>query len=129
MVLPHRIELWTSPLPRECSTTELRQRDGTYGVAAGLAAFNTPLPKDQGQGTDTGFRSYWAIGWSEFHQEIDMSGQKPRTPGDRKGRLAAALRANLSKRKSGKTPSAATGEPDQARIATSDSTAPAKERG
>src|SRR5437879_13868563 len=26
MVLPHRIELWTSPLPRECSTTELRQR-------------------------------------------------------------------------------------------------------
>ena len=25
MVLPHRIELWTSPLPRECSTTELRQ--------------------------------------------------------------------------------------------------------
>ena len=26
MVLPHRIELWTSPLPRGCSTTELRQR-------------------------------------------------------------------------------------------------------
>jgi hypothetical protein len=26
MVLPHRIELWTSPLPRECSTTELRQQ-------------------------------------------------------------------------------------------------------
>src|SRR6476660_4482718 len=26
LVLPHRIELWTSPLPRECSTTELRQR-------------------------------------------------------------------------------------------------------
>src|SRR5690242_8569392 len=26
MVLPGRIELTTSPLPRECSTTELRQR-------------------------------------------------------------------------------------------------------
>jgi hypothetical protein len=26
MVLPQRIELWTSPLPRGCSTTELRQR-------------------------------------------------------------------------------------------------------
>ena len=26
LVLPHRIELWTSPLPRECSTTELRQQ-------------------------------------------------------------------------------------------------------
>ena len=25
MVLPDRIELSTSPLPRECSTTELRQ--------------------------------------------------------------------------------------------------------
>ena len=26
LVLPDRIELSTSPLPRECSTTELRQR-------------------------------------------------------------------------------------------------------
>src|SRR5882672_3002134 len=25
MVLPHRIELWTSSLPMRCSTTELRQ--------------------------------------------------------------------------------------------------------
>jgi hypothetical protein len=28
VVLPVRIELTTSPLPRECSTTELRQRAG-----------------------------------------------------------------------------------------------------
>jgi hypothetical protein len=27
LVLPHRIELWTSPLPRGCSTTELRQQN------------------------------------------------------------------------------------------------------
>jgi hypothetical protein len=28
LVLPRRIELPTSPLPRECSTTELRQHEG-----------------------------------------------------------------------------------------------------
>src|SRR5579862_3027334 len=31
MVLPEGIELSTSPLPRECSTTELRQRAGRGG--------------------------------------------------------------------------------------------------
>jgi hypothetical protein len=31
MVLPERIELSTSPLPRECSTTELRQRANEEG--------------------------------------------------------------------------------------------------
>ena len=31
MVLPLRIELRTSPLPRECSTTELRQHPGVRG--------------------------------------------------------------------------------------------------
>jgi hypothetical protein len=30
LVLPDRIELSTSPLPRECSTTELRQRIRKY---------------------------------------------------------------------------------------------------
>jgi hypothetical protein len=39
LVLPERIELSTSPLPRECSTTELRQRSevGGAGIGAGLA--------------------------------------------------------------------------------------------
>ena len=32
MVLPERIELSTSPLPRECSTTELRQRPECGGL-------------------------------------------------------------------------------------------------
>ena len=31
MVLPERIELSTSPLPRECSTTELRQHTDEAG--------------------------------------------------------------------------------------------------
>ena len=33
MVLPERIELSTSPLPRECSTTELRQRTVEFRLA------------------------------------------------------------------------------------------------
>ncbi len=39
MVLPDRIELSTSPLPRECSTTELRQQTGHRG--------NRPEGRDQ----------------------------------------------------------------------------------
>src|SRR5579871_607186 len=35
MVLPERIELSTSPLPRECSTTELRQRPGVPEIHEG----------------------------------------------------------------------------------------------
>jgi hypothetical protein len=38
-VLPHRVELWTSPLPMECSTTELRQHAGRG---------NQPLEAPQG---------------------------------------------------------------------------------
>ena len=39
MVLPDRIELSTSPLPRESSTTELRQRDeGELAAPAPLKA-------------------------------------------------------------------------------------------
>ena len=34
MVLLERIELSTSPLPRECSTTELQQRTGAEGSAS-----------------------------------------------------------------------------------------------
>lgn len=38
MVLPDRIELSTSPLPRECSTTELRQQTGRRGNRPSRAA-------------------------------------------------------------------------------------------
>ena len=44
MVLPDRIELWTSPLPRECSTTELRQRPEAEGLGgAGYAIAPEPV--------------------------------------------------------------------------------------
>jgi hypothetical protein len=42
LVLPVRIELTTSPLPRECSTTELRQRDGLKRGNIG----KLPKPRD-----------------------------------------------------------------------------------
>ena len=38
MVLPGRIELTTSPLPRECSTTELRQRTFERPCRGGMRA-------------------------------------------------------------------------------------------
>lgn len=34
MVLPSRIELPTSALPKQCSTTELRQQRAAYGIGA-----------------------------------------------------------------------------------------------
>ena len=41
MVLPVRIELTTSPLPRECSTTELRQRAAVGPRAPQMPRFMT----------------------------------------------------------------------------------------
>src|SRR4029453_11000798 len=44
VVLPDRIELSTSPLPRECSTTELRQRPEAAGLGgAGDAIAPEPV--------------------------------------------------------------------------------------
>src|SRR4051794_25619354 len=52
MVLPDRIELSTSPLPMECSTTELRQhapdtRIGSKGTPAERPILATSLPHAQ----------------------------------------------------------------------------------
>jgi hypothetical protein len=45
-VLPDRIELSTSPLPRECSTTELRQQDADLKESAGKKGLaKRPNPK------------------------------------------------------------------------------------
>ena len=65
MVLPEGIELSTSPLPRECSTTELRQlgsfvrtkqtrRGATVMTRRGTSAFVELLP--QGLTTGKGWR-------------------------------------------------------------------------
>src|SRR5215510_4351641 len=88
MVLPVRIELTTSPLPRGCSTTELRQhwrrqiaryrRVRRTGAETG-AILATRLPQAQ------------PVGMSERpKQEKKAAAQR---------RLAAALRDNLKRRK------------------------------
>src|SRR5215831_696 len=86
MVLPVRIELTTSPLPRGCSTTELRQHqavpDCGYRRGAGAktgAILATRLPQAQ------------PVGMSERpKQQKKQAAQR---------RLAAALRDNLKRRK------------------------------
>ena len=50
LVLPDRIELSTSPLPRECSTTELRQQD--RGPVARHGAAEPATRADAVQGLD-----------------------------------------------------------------------------
>src|SRR5215217_4148134 len=47
MVLPGRIELTTSPLPRECSTTELRQR---WAASENVALWVPQAPNSLPQG-------------------------------------------------------------------------------
>src|SRR3954451_6759811 len=47
MVLPGRIELTTSPLPRECSTTELRQR---WAASEDVALWVPQAPSSLPQG-------------------------------------------------------------------------------
>ena len=59
MVLPRRIELRTSPLPRGCSTTELRQHDGSRGEVPGGAARNMPqAPWRRKQASGRSYRLY-----------------------------------------------------------------------
>jgi hypothetical protein len=55
MVLPDRIELSTSPLPRECSTTELRQHGRRKNIGrkkplqAAVLATSPPLAQARAQ--------------------------------------------------------------------------------
>ena len=64
VVLPERIELSTSPLPRECSTPELRQRRPTFAI--GGRARQVPVsvlpPYLSPYSTYNSLRSGWTIG-------------------------------------------------------------------
>ena len=93
-MLPERIELSTSPLPRECSTTELRQhRRGWYRRRSGVeihAGTRRSLPQGRG--------------WRNLCRTIDRRNRPDRSPKDpqkesRAQRLSAALRDNLKRRK------------------------------
>ena len=103
LVLLEGIELSTSPLPRECSTTELQQqpaarysRRAAYrasrgrkpGAQAGLDAA-APAPNPAAVNTPP----------SQADQPPPPSPPATNAAEDRRAREAAALRANLRKRK------------------------------
>jgi hypothetical protein len=84
LVLPHRIELWTSPLPRGCSTTELRQHleASEYPIMPVMSSI--PL----------------ADGGPAFYPLAAMTGGSGKSGNSRRvERLKAALRDNLKRRK------------------------------
>ena|SRR3990170_3601701 len=89
MVLLDRIELSTSPLPMECSTTELQQRTRMGDTCHRPSPFATLQ-------THHGLDRVGAF----FH--VLAMANKPRTPRSiaETKRLAEALRINLLKRKS-----------------------------
>ena len=99
MVLPGRIELPTSPLPRECSTTELRQRTLRFARA------------------DTCHRRRACATPSLDARRVraenrKMTGRKT-TSEERKERLARALKRNIARRKEqGKDRKPAANPPD-----------------
>lgn len=86
MVLLERIELSTSPLPRECSTSELQQRRG--GVIR--------LKRNGVQGHLDGF--FWLL-YRRSMADKDTPRNKAKTEASREDRLKAALKANLGRRK------------------------------
>ena len=94
MVLPHRIELWTSPLPRECSTTELRQhRRGWIADVPGRIRAGTARSLPQGRP--------WRNLLPEPPKAQPAVTETPKDPkkARRAQRLSAALRDNLKRRR------------------------------
>jgi hypothetical protein len=102
MVLPDRIELSASPLPRGCSTTELRQPERTLEGENGAApercaSTATRLFSTQGQkALNKAFiQPKYAFSSDEHFQPMTKSQQAEQ----RAQRLAAKLRENLKRRK------------------------------
>ena len=94
MVLQERIELSTSPLPRECSTTELLQRragrnrrKARAAQAVKMQPFWTP-------------RHACAMNLATMEKPGKSAPKPQRTAAEiREQRLKAALKANMAKRK------------------------------
>ena len=119
MVLPERIELSTSPLPRECSTTELRQPD-----VGGLLPHRTQERKlcvhviENSFGQPSGSHISTRMcdsGASERRGTMTKHDDRPETSEAkdvRKQRLSEQLRANLLKRKA-QTRARRVGQPDE----------------
>ena len=119
MVLPERFELSTSPLPRECSTPELRQhllvasdRAGRFrpGVRGTQAVFRVPAQfLGHSLATLAGQRRQgWAIAAGMSKKSTPSASEQTREE-----RLRAALRANLQRRKAQARSRADDGEEQQ----------------
>ena len=131
LVLPVRIELTTSPLPRECSTTELRQHNsGTTTGEITLRSRRDPCHRGYAHASELPrrLRSRPLHGschgsWHGSCHALSFRMAKLGKPGGkaaqhaaRKARLAAALRENLKRRKQqararAQAPEAAISEP------------------
>src|SRR6186713_1294019 len=111
MVLPHRIELWTSPLPRGCSTTELRQRRKACGLVperGGNCHKGSAFARMQA-GDSARFANFTrgpplrGAGRCRYGESMTSPSQesppRPARKPSRSERLAAELRANLRRRK------------------------------
>ena len=96
MVLPGRIELTTSPLPRGCSTTELRQRRYSRGGGIWPSAAGPCKTRLDGPGAVAMLVAHAA---RTPRLREAAPGTKPAAKAARLAREAAALRANLHKRK------------------------------
>ena len=105
MVLPERFELSTSPLPRECSTPELRQRSSmrrtsateTAGAQALPAQFFRLRPCHENRSGPRDSNGVDQRRPAPMAQDGNKDGKTPAE--ERRQRLAAQLRANLQRRK------------------------------
>ena len=90
MVLLDRIELSASPLPRECSTTELQQQPGVGEATRTRLLCHRP-------NLDARLKTAYQPVRSKHESPLAMS--KTEQAAQREQRLAAKLRENLKRRK------------------------------
>ena len=117
LVLPVRIELTTSPLPRECSTTEQRQRrprrtdrlpwryaqsGGKQRPRRGDVCHSGRLAARRMRGCPTTYHGSDAASRGDrprMSTDDDKEAKRERAQRERQQRRAAELRANLKRRK------------------------------
>jgi site-specific DNA recombinase len=104
LVLPERIELSTSPLPRECSTTELRQHPGAEANIPGGDIRQGGGPcTSAGAATVASNQLLDKFITRSLHRYMkdlpDLTPEKRTERAAREERLAKALRDNLHRRK------------------------------
>jgi hypothetical protein len=101
LVLPERIELSTSPLPRECSTTELRQRAMSRRIYQGLRFGKAGgcLPRQRAASGLPLDVFVALLLHCKVKNQPDLTPAKRAERAAQEERLAKALRANLRRRK------------------------------